>query len=226
MKKRILSIVLVLIMVLGLIPTSFAAEGEVIYGVDIRTSAIDATMKVGDAKIFVQTATDVNGTDFNPAENVSMSAKWYSMYYMLSDIPEGLVEDYEEYIFDSGMNAYLKPVNNDEYFVADMMYACFVTLDAKNGTTFDLYCNLSAIEPEYTIPTDSRMEAVVFETATAEPTVIETIPITVEDVDFYYNTLTLSLPEIDENYTYLIKKSDDADDACYGSGWSRFETNS
>lgn len=220
--KKALSLVLVLTLIASVFTFTVNADDrvfkrsavnqtsseETIYCVDVRTSAIDSTMKIGDAEVFVQVTTDANQENFKPATNLEVSTKWYSMYYMMSDIPESLREDYEEYIFDSGMNAYLKPVNNDEYFVADMMYACFVTLDAKAGTTFDLYCGLSAIEPEYTIPTDSRMEAVVFETATAEPTVIETIPITVEDIDFYYNTLTLSLPEIDGDYMYLIKKSD------------------
>lgn len=153
--KRIFSLLLTLIMIVGILPTSVIAASVDYTGVEVRLQSVSPSVAIKDANLLLKAASDANGATFQSNPAIDVQYNWYYRYFSEWDIPEDERQDYELFLYndEAESSAYIKKITDtSEHFDINRKYMCLVTLTPKTGYTFTENCVIS--------PTDMPVQEV------------------------------------------------------------------
>lgn len=208
MKNKILSIILATIMIVASIPPVFADGGDTFYAVDVRTHSLDNTMAVSDVEIFVKASNHIHYKTFFETNDIAETHKWYSVYYMESEIPDEEKTLYATVVLPSEIALYVREMPENEKFSADRDYLCKVTLTASNGSVFNDDCIVSAIEPDYEVVSPTELAVWLPYVCDASPASMENIGVTYKSWDQYWKRITIEFNSNTSKYKYYYRWTD------------------
>ena len=123
--KRVLGILLTLIMVVSILPTSVIATDIEYTGVELRIQSVSPSVAIKDASLLLKAASDPNAATFEPNPAIDMQYEWYYRHYNEWDIPESERADYTLFTYNDMIEstAFIKKVvDTSEYFKAGQKY--------------------------------------------------------------------------------------------------------